>query len=84
MYAPEGLFQYLQMVAGVFSVPIFTIVFVGYISKRVPSIAAKIALTVFFRSYAAMWFSNSLPTPISNPIRCVYCFDIWDWSLHAT
>ncbi|UJF16975.1 solute:sodium symporter family transporter [Vibrio sp. SS-MA-C1-2] len=54
MYAPEGLFQYLQMVAGFFSVPIFTIVFVGYISKRVPAIAAKIALTVFVLSYGSM------------------------------
>lgn len=54
MYAPNGLFQYLQMVAGFFSVPIFTIVFVGYVSKRVPAIAAKIALTVFVSSYALM------------------------------
>ncbi|MDZ8118513.1 solute:sodium symporter family transporter [Pontiella agarivorans] len=54
MYAPEGLFQYLQLVAGFFSVPIFTIVFVGYVSKRVPAVAAKIALTVFVASYALM------------------------------
>ncbi|WP_133012101.1 solute:sodium symporter family transporter [Marinomonas flavescens] len=54
MFAPEGLFQYLQMVAGFFSVPIFTIVFVGYISKRVPAIAAKVALVVFVTSYASM------------------------------
>ncbi len=62
MYAPEGLFQYLQMVVGFFNVPIFTIVFVGYISKRVPVIAAKIALTVFVNSHASMRFSNSLPS----------------------
>lgn len=54
MYAPDGLFQYLQMVAGFFSVPIFTIVFVGYISKRVPAFAAKVSLVVFVSSYAAM------------------------------
>lgn len=54
MYAPDGLFQYLQMVAGFFSVPIFTIVFVGYISKRVPAFAAKVALTVFVLSYGSM------------------------------
>ncbi|QBG48535.1 solute:sodium symporter family transporter [Verrucomicrobia bacterium S94] len=54
LFVPEGLFQYLQMVAGFFSVPVFTIVFVGYVSKRVPPIAAKIALTVFVSSYALM------------------------------
>jgi SSS family solute:Na+ symporter len=61
MYAPEGLFQYLQMVAGFFSVPIFTIVFVGYVSKRVPAIAAKVALAVFVASYALMQLVFKIP-----------------------
>ena len=54
LYAPAGLFDFMQRVAGFFSVPIFTIVVVGYVSKKVPSIAAFIALLVFLLSYAAM------------------------------
>jgi SSS family solute:Na+ symporter len=41
---PSGLFGYLQEVNGCYSIPILTIIVVGYISKRVPASAAKIAI----------------------------------------
>lgn len=52
MNAPQGLFQYLQIVNGFFNVPIFTIIFIGYMTKYVPAIAAKISLTFFVSTYA--------------------------------
>ena len=54
MYAPQGLFQYLQIVNGFFNVPIFTILFIGYVTKRVPAVAAKISLTFFVAVYALL------------------------------
>jgi SSS family solute:Na+ symporter len=72
MFAPEGLFQYLQMVAGFFSVPIFTIVFVGYVSKRVPPIAAKVALTVFVSSYAAMQLVFDTPIHFLHQLAILF------------
>ncbi|WP_243387503.1 solute:sodium symporter family transporter [Bacillus kexueae] len=51
--APQGFFQYLQIVNGFYNVPIFTIIFIGYVTKRVPAIAAKISLLVFISIYAA-------------------------------
>lgn len=42
--APSGLFGYLQEVNGCYSIPILTIIVVGYLTKRVPAIAAKIAI----------------------------------------
>ncbi|MEH0690228.1 solute:sodium symporter family transporter [Vibrio cholerae] len=72
MYAPEGLFQYLQMVAGFFSVPIFTIVFVGYISKRVPALAAKVALVVFVSSYAAMQLVFETPIHFLHQLAILF------------
>jgi SSS family solute:Na+ symporter len=42
--APDGLFGYLQEINGCYSIPIFTIIVVGYLTKRVPAIAAKIAI----------------------------------------
>ncbi|MCS0135219.1 solute:sodium symporter family transporter, partial [Vibrio alginolyticus] len=72
LYAPEGLFQYLQMVAGFFSVPIFTIVFVGYISKRVPAIAAKVALTIFVSSYAAMQLIFDTPIHFLHQLAILF------------
>ena len=39
-----SLFTYLQEINGIYSIPIFTIIVVGYLTKRVPAIAAKIGL----------------------------------------
>ncbi|MEO6730380.1 MAG: solute:sodium symporter family transporter [Ferruginibacter sp.] len=53
IFAKDGLYTYLQMVGGFFSVPIFTILFIGFITKRVPAIAAKIGLVFFILAYGA-------------------------------
>jgi len=42
--APEGLFGYLQEINGAYSIPILTIVIVGYLTKWVPGKAANIAI----------------------------------------
>jgi SSS family solute:Na+ symporter len=42
--ASSGLFDYLQEVNGCYSIPILTIIVVGYLTKYVPAIAAKIGL----------------------------------------
>jgi len=42
--APNGLFGYLQEINGCYSIPILTIIVVGYLTKYVPAIAAKIAI----------------------------------------
>ena len=39
-----SLFDYLQEINGIYSIPILTIIVVGYTTKRVPAIAAKIGL----------------------------------------
>lgn len=39
-----SLFDYLQKVNGIYSIPILTIIIVGYLTKYVPAIAAKIGL----------------------------------------
>ncbi|WP_420379580.1 solute:sodium symporter family transporter [Gilvibacter sp.] len=39
-----SLFDYLQEVNGIYSIPILTIIVVGYLTKRVPALAAKIGL----------------------------------------
>ena len=40
----ESIFTYLQQVNGVYSIPILTIIFVGFVTKKVPAVAAKIGL----------------------------------------
>ena len=41
-----SLFNYLQQINGIYSIPIFTIIVVGYLTKRVPAIAAKIGIVL--------------------------------------
>ncbi len=50
-FVDGGFFDYIQKVAGFFSVPIFTILFVGFITKKVPPIGAKVALIFFITCY---------------------------------
>ncbi len=61
-YAPNGLFDYLQKINGFFNVPIFTIVFMGYITKRVPPKAAKIGLSYFVPVYGISQLFGSQST----------------------
>jgi SSS family solute:Na+ symporter len=51
MNAPNGMFDYLQTINGFFNVPIFTIILMGYLTKRVPPIAAKIGVAFFVFTY---------------------------------
>ncbi|PCE63161.1 solute:sodium symporter family transporter [Sediminicola luteus] len=45
MIANAGsLFNYLQEINGIYNIPILTIIVVGYLTKRVPAIAAKVAI----------------------------------------
>jgi SSS family solute:Na+ symporter len=50
-YASSGLFGYLQEVNGAYSVPILTAIVVGFLSKRVPAIAAKAGIIFAFVVY---------------------------------
>jgi len=54
--APTGLFGYLQEVNGCYSIPILTIILVGYLTKKVPAIAAKFAIGSGVILYAVSQF----------------------------
>ncbi|MFK7822973.1 MAG: solute:sodium symporter family transporter [Oligoflexales bacterium] len=43
-YAPHGLFGYLQEVNGCYTIPILTVILMGFTNNRAPSIAAKVGL----------------------------------------
>ncbi len=51
MYTGTGLFTWLQTVNGFFNVPIFTIIFLGYVTKRVSAKAANVGLVFFVVLY---------------------------------
>jgi SSS family solute:Na+ symporter len=62
IFAKGGLYTYLQKIGGLFSVPIFTILVVGMLTKRVPPVAAKAGLFFFIVCYGAtqLFFDTGL------------------------
>ncbi|MCL7746208.1 solute:sodium symporter family transporter [Halalkalibacter alkaliphilus] len=53
IFAPQGLYAYLQEMFGFYSMPILAMVLVGFFSKRIPALAPKVAVVVHVILYAA-------------------------------
>ena len=60
LYAPSGLYNFLQECNGYLNVPILACVIVGFFTKRVPSLAAKVVFLVhiFLYTLSKIFFSN--------------------------
>jgi SSS family solute:Na+ symporter len=54
--APDGLFGYLQEINGCYTIPILTIILVGYLTKYVPAFAAKVAMAIGVVMYSMSQF----------------------------
>ncbi len=52
----ESIFGYLQKMNGMYFIPIFSVVLVGMLSRRVPPLAAKLALLMGFTIIACGYF----------------------------
>ena len=59
----QSIFQYLQKVNGLYSVPIIGIFLLGITTKHVPAIAAKIGMVVGMAIYAFFSFENLQNVP---------------------
>jgi len=57
-----SFFQYLQTINGLYNVPILTIFIVGYLTKKVPALAAKVGLAFFIGTYAftEFWWDSGI------------------------
>ncbi|GGB20919.1 solute:sodium symporter family transporter [Puia dinghuensis] len=56
LFVQGGFYFYLQKVSSFFSVPVFTVMTVGLLTKKVPAIAAKVGLIFFIVSYVLTQF----------------------------
>jgi SSS family solute:Na+ symporter len=56
LFVQGGFYFYLQKVSTFFSVPVFTVMVVGLLTKKVPAIAAKVALVFFILAYVLTQF----------------------------
>lgn len=50
-HASDGLFGYLQQVNGAYGIPILSVIVIGFLTKRVPAIAAKVGIIFAFVVY---------------------------------
>ena len=55
-YAPEGLWQIIRIFTGFYNIPVITLVLVGLFTKRVPALAAKVAVGFHVIAYALLQF----------------------------
>ena len=62
----DSIFEYLQKMNGIYAVPIFAVVLVGMLSKRVPSIAAKIGLVFGFVVISVGYFVSPFDTIVAS------------------
>src|SRR5258708_32340257 len=62
LFAKKGFYTYVQTVNGFFNVPVFTILFIGFVTKKVPPLAARIGLVFFIGWNAAtqLFFGTGL------------------------
>lgn len=65
----DSIFGYLQKMNGLYFIPIFAVLLVGLITKRVPAIAANIALVVGFVAIALGYFVPALADLLAGPFR---------------
>ncbi len=56
----DSIFGYLQKMNGLYFIPIFSVMLVGMLTKRVPAMAAKIGLVVGFAAIALGYFVPAL------------------------
>jgi len=72
----DSIFQYLQKVNGIYSVPIIAIFLLGILTKHIPALGAKIGMIVGFVSYAYFVFF-----PIENLHWLHMYFISFTWSI---
>lgn len=56
----ESIFEYLQKVNGLYSVPVISIFLVGILTRRAPAIGAKAAMVVGILVYAKFTFAETI------------------------
>ncbi len=61
-----SIFGYLQKMNGMYFIPIFAVVLVGMVTKRVPAIAAKVGLVVGFLVIAVGYFIEPFKTVVDS------------------
>jgi SSS family solute:Na+ symporter len=75
----KGIFDYLQKMNGIYAVPIFAVVVVGMLTRRVPALAAKLALLAGFAVIAVGYFVPPFTSVVSSMHEFHFLGVVFSW-----
>lgn len=74
-----SIFAYLQKMNGMYFIPIFAVVLTGMLTRRVPAIAAKIALTAGFTVIAVGYFLPPFDKVVASMHEFQFLGVVFSW-----
>ncbi len=74
-----SIFGYLQKMNGIYFIPIFAVVLIGMLTKRVPSIAAKVGLISGFAVIAIGYFVSPFDTIVASLHEFHFLGIVFSW-----
>ncbi|SMP67578.1 solute:Na+ symporter, SSS family [Neorhodopirellula lusitana] len=77
----RGIYDYLQKMNGIYFIPIFAVVLVGMLTRRVPAIAAKIGLVVGFSVIAIGYFVSPFDKIVASLHEFHFLGIVFSWLL---
>ncbi|MFG0332685.1 MAG: solute:sodium symporter family transporter, partial [Maioricimonas sp. JB049] len=77
----ESIFGYLQKMNGMYFIPIFSVVLIGMVTRRVPAIAAKLALVGGFSVIAIGYFVPPFDTVVAAMHEYQFLGVVFAWLL---
>ncbi|MEZ6131686.1 MAG: solute:sodium symporter family transporter [Planctomycetaceae bacterium] len=77
----RGIFDYLQKMNGMYFIPIFAVVLIGMLTRRVPPIAAKIGLIAGFAMIATGYFVPPFDTVVASMHEFHFLGLVFSWLL---
>ncbi|MBZ5855524.1 solute:sodium symporter family transporter [Flavihumibacter profundi] len=72
LFASQGFYQHVQKISALFTVPIFTILAAGLLTRRVPALAAKTGLFFFIFCYGISQFIVDLEMHFLHVIAILF------------
>lgn len=77
----DSIFGYLQKMNGLYFIPIFAVVLIGMVTKRVPALAAKVGLLVGFAAILIGYFVPPFNTVVASLHEFTFLGLVFAWLL---
>jgi len=75
-YAPDGLWQVIRVFTGFYNIPVITLVLVGLFTRRVPALAAKVAVGFHLVAYGLLQFVLEVPLSFIHIYAILFLIEV--------